>query len=117
MAATELRVETGFLKEHGVAVVRLFGSLDGNTFDLLERELQKQFKAGRHRIVLDLAGVDYISSAGVGVFIGALHEVQERHGNIVLLNPTDDVREVLELLNLTVLMQVVDELRDALALF
>ena len=117
MTAPELQVDTEFLSEQGVTVASVAGSIDGHTFDVLESRLQEIFKDGCHKVVLDLSGVQYISSAGVGVFIGALHEVQERNGNIVLLGPSPDVREVLEILNLNVLMQITDDLDAALACF
>jgi len=102
---------------NGVVVITVRGFLDAHTFERLEEAISQAFSGGFYRIVVDLAGVGYVSSAGAGVFIGALSEAQENGGNIVLLNPGPNVREVFELLGLTQIFQVVNDRRAALAAF
>jgi len=103
--------------DKGVVVVRLAGYLDAHTFERLEETIADLFAQERYKIVVDLAAVEYISSAGAGVFIGALSEAHEHKGNIVLMNPTANVREVFDLRGLTQIFQVVDDRPAALAVF
>ena len=116
MALDEFKIEKEDT-DKGVVVVRLSGYLDAHTFEQLEETIGDLFGKGRYKIVVDLTNVEYISSAGAGVFIGALSESHEHKGNIVLMNPTPNVREVFDLLGLTQIFQVVDDRTAALAVF
>jgi anti-sigma B factor antagonist len=117
MGSDEFKIEREVLADKGVVLVRLAGYLDAHTFERLEETISDLFSKSHYKIVVDLAGVEYISSAGAGVFIGALSEAHEHKGNIVLMNPTANVREVFDLLGLTQIFQVVDDKPAALAVF
>jgi anti-anti-sigma factor len=101
----------------GVVIVRVSGFLDAHTFEELEEAITGNFREGRFKIVVDLSRVGYISSAGAGVFIGALSEAQENGGNIVILKPTRAVNEVFELLGLTQIFTVEDDQAAAMGAF
>jgi len=100
-----------------LTVIRVAGYLDAHTFEELEEAINDLFGKKKYRIIVDLSKVEYISSAGAGVFIGALSEAQEHDGNIILMNPTSNVREVFDLLGLTQIFQVVEDQNTALAAF
>jgi anti-sigma B factor antagonist len=117
MPLEEFVIEQENLANDAVVVVRVSGYLDAHTFEQLEETISDLFNKGSHRLLVDLSKVDYISSAGAGVFIGALSEAQEHNGNIVLMKPTPNVREVFDLLGLTQIFQVVDDQEAALKLF
>lgn len=100
-----------------VKLLQVAGYLDAHTFEELEDALGQLHAEGIYKIIVDLSQVDYISSAGAGVFIGKLSESQENGGNIVLLNPTNNVRDVFDLLGLTQIFNVADSREAALAAF
>ncbi|HOX06043.1 MAG TPA: STAS domain-containing protein [Planctomycetota bacterium] len=102
---------------NGIALLRVEGFLDAHTFEQLEETIRGIFESGCFKLVVDLGGVDYISSAGAGVLIGARSESQENGGDIVLLNPTEGVREVFDLLGLTQIFKIVNDRSAALAAF
>lgn len=101
----------------GVELITVTGYLDAHTFEQLDGAMGQLFEDGKNRFVVDLRGVDYISSAGAGVFIGNIGKAQDQGGNIVLLNPSSNVREVFELLGLTQIFTLVDTREEALAKF
>ncbi|MCZ7647955.1 MAG: STAS domain-containing protein [Planctomycetota bacterium] len=117
MSLDEFTIETETLDKPQVTVIRVSGYLDAHTFEQLEETISELFGQSHYKLVVDLSKVEYISSAGAGVFIGALSEAQEHSGNIVLMNPTSNVREVFDLLGLTQIFQVVDNQKEALAAF
>jgi len=117
MAVEEFKIGTESVPEKNVVIVSLSGYLDAHTFERLEETIAELFGKNHYKIVVDLSEVEYISSAGAGVFIGALSEAHEHKGNIVLMNPTANVREVFDLLGLTQIFQVVDDRGAALAAF
>jgi anti-sigma B factor antagonist len=97
--------------------IKVSGFLDAHTFEQLEEAINNQFSQARYRIIVDLTNVDYISSAGAGVFIAALSEAEENGGKIILLNPTKGVLDVFDLLGLTQIFDVVDNREEAMAAF
>ncbi len=96
---TESRIED-------VLVLKLSGYLDGHTFVELEKSLDTAIKGGSHRIVIDLAELTYIASAGVGVFINSQHQVRKHGGSLQLVNPAPSVREVFGILGLEVIFTI-----------
>jgi anti-anti-sigma factor len=103
--------------QDGITVIRVQGFLDAHTFEQLEEEIRRIFDEGCFKLVVDLAKVDYISSAGAGVFIGARSESQENGGDVVLLKPTEGVKEVFELLGLTQIFKIAEDEAAAMAAF
>ncbi len=97
----------------GQSLVKLGGFLDAHTFEQLDESIQDIFDSGVSKIIVDLAGVEYISSAGAGVFIGSLALAQEKGGNIVLVNPTENVKEVFDLLGLSQIFTITASVAEA----
>jgi anti-sigma B factor antagonist len=100
-----------------IELIKVSGFLDAHTFEQLEETVNGLFAQGKYKIIVDLTNVDYISSAGAGVFIAALSESEENGGKIVLLNPTKGVLDVFDLLGLTQIFSVVNSQQEALGEF
>lgn len=100
-----------------ITLIRVSGFLDAHTFEELESTISELFADSQYRIIVELSAVDYISSAGAGVFIGALSEARDNGGNIVLMNPTASVREVFDLLGLSQIFTIVSDINKARAEF
>jgi anti-sigma B factor antagonist len=98
-----------------ISEVRVDGVIDTTTAGELEQVIDSLVKRGRWRIVVDLAGVDYISSAGWGVFISHIKNVRTNDGDIKLANMVPNVYEIYELLEFDKVLKVfgsIDEARD-----
>jgi anti-sigma B factor antagonist len=81
-----------------VAVVRVLGQIDTTTSHELERRLQYLLKDQQFEIAIDLSKVNYISSAGWGIFISEIRGIRESGGDLKLAGMTPEVAEVFELL-------------------
>lgn len=81
-----------------VSEVRVDGVIDTTTAGELEEIIDSLMKRQRYLIILDLAGVDYISSAGWGIFISRIKDVRNNGGDIKLANMVPNVYEIYELL-------------------
>jgi anti-sigma B factor antagonist len=90
----------------GIQVLRISGYLDGHTFVELERRLESMVKAGKVRVVIDLDGLTYIASAGVGVFINAQHQMQKAKGSLQLANAGASIREIFSILGLEAIFKI-----------
>lgn len=114
MSAFQIEVKEIEVKSKGIiSYVRVNGFLDAHTFEQMEQALSDLFKKGQYRIIIDLEKVDYISSAGAGVFIGAIGTAKDNHGNIILLKPSDNIKEVFDLLGLTQIFKFASTLEEA----
>lgn len=79
--------------------VRPEGRLDTLTAPELKQALEESWE-GATEIILDLAGVDFVSSAGIRIILMA-HKHMADHGSLVIQNVRDSVAEVFELTGLT----------------
>ena len=110
----ELHIDSSMVGDD-IAYLSLAGFLDAHTFEELDEAVGNLFESSIYKVIADMSGVEYISSAGAGVFIGSLTEAQESGGNIILVNPTDSVREVFDLLGLTQIFSIVSSKDEAVA--
>ena len=104
-------------KIEDVVVLKLQGLVDSGTSQLMEGRLNDLISDGNVKIVVDLDLVDYISSAGWGIFVGEIKGVRASDGDIKLASMRPDVREVFDLLEFNTLLTPYDSRRDALAAF
>lgn len=103
--------------DNAVTLLTVTGFLDAHTFEKLEKAVNDLFDEGVYKLVVDLSGLAYISSAGAGVFIGAIGTAQENDGNIILMNPSPNVKEVFDLLGLSQIFSIRNTREEAVALF
>jgi anti-sigma B factor antagonist len=90
----------------GIHVLRLAGFLDGHTFMDLERKIDALIKSGRVRLVMDLSGLTYIASAGVGLFIASLGQAKKSQGRIELANAGPSIKEIFDILGLDAIFTI-----------
>lgn len=100
-----------------VVVLTLEGYLDAHTAPRFESAVQNEVAAGNTRLVVDTTALSYISSAGLGVFMGFVEEVREASGDIKIAGLRPKVREVFELLGFDALFDLVDDVPAAVDRF
>jgi anti-sigma B factor antagonist len=83
---------------NGVSILKVSGYLDTTTAGELETALYGLLDREVYKIVVDLAGVNYISSAGWGIFIGEIKRIRNHGGDLKLAGMVGDVHEVFQLL-------------------
>lgn len=93
MEAMEIRVE----KDSDPVKVQLIGRLDTNTSGNFETALNNLFDKKHYNIEIDLKDLEYVSSSGLRVFLGAQKKVSTAGGNMVIKNVNDTVMEVFEI--------------------
>jgi anti-anti-sigma factor len=81
----------------GILVVAPVGRVDSTTSSELEEVLLARVGSGERRVVVDMAGIDYISSAGLRVFLKLAKKLKELGGGLALAAMGAPVRQVFEL--------------------
>ncbi len=79
--------------EAGKLNLGLEGRLDTNTAGMLENVLKDKIE-GISELILDFASLDYISSAGLRVILGAQKQINARKGKMIIKNVNEIVMEV-----------------------
>ncbi len=109
LSLTSQELENGDI----VVLIVLSGPLDGHTYDKLGSKIDRLLHHGTAKIIIDLGGVDYISSAGVGVFVAARSKARTEKGCIVLLNLSEQVKKVFDVLQIRELLNIATDLQEA----
>jgi anti-anti-sigma factor len=80
-----------------IKVARPEGRLDSNSGPVFEKELLAHIDGGSRRLLLDLSGLSYISSAGLRVILVAAKKMKAVGGKLVLSGLNAQVAEVFEI--------------------
>ncbi len=86
-------------KQIGVFVISCNGSLDTNTYPILESRLDLIFEGHPKLIVFDMENLNYISSMGVRVILKVQKEMKKRNGSYKMMNLKPQVEKVFEIIN------------------
>ncbi len=89
-----------------VLVVDIEGRLDTNTSGYGYDEMVRIAKTGKKKILVNLAGLEYVSSAGLRVLLTAAKLVQASGGQLKFCQPTDLVKQALEISGFNSLLSV-----------
>lgn len=100
-----------------ISTIKVGGYIDTTTSSELERALDSLLKQGRFFIIVDLGNVDYISSAGWGIFISEIKSIRENGGDLKLVRMVPDVYEIFELLEFHHILDVYDTVDEAINKF
>ena len=99
------------------SILYLKGYLDAHTASELESMLQKLVDEGKYNILVNFKELYYISSAGLGVFMGFIEDVREHKGDIKLSNMSPKIYRVFDLLGFPSLYDIFNDESEALAKF
>lgn len=101
----------------GVSILKVSGYLDTTTAGELESALYGLLDRGIYKVVVDLAGVNYISSAGWGIFIGEIKRIRNHGGDLKLAGMVGDVHEVFQLLEFHSILEAYPASQEAVEAF
>jgi anti-sigma B factor antagonist len=79
----------------------------------LKSRIDELVREGRPRVVVDLAGVDFVDSSGLGALIGGLKSARQAGGDVRIAAAGEQVRAVLKLTNLDRILSPFDTVEDA----
>lgn len=110
----EIKISLNATDDPGsVAIVRVDGVVDTMTAGELENVMNSLIEQRRFNIIVDLGGVDYISSAGWGIFISNIREIRQNRGDIKLAQMIPSVYEIFELLEFDSILSAFDSVEKA----
>jgi anti-anti-sigma factor len=101
----------------GVWELRIDGSLDWSNFAKVETAIEEIFKKNIYKVVINLKGTKYISSAGFGCFISSLDTAMKNNGDLVFASTPAEIQDVFNILGLSKILRFAENAEAALALF
>jgi len=101
-----------------VTVVDLEGKVTiGEGSVALRNKIRELLGDGKNKILLNLAGVGYIDSSGIGELVSSFTAVSKEGGTLKLLNLTQKIQDLLAITKLLTVFDVYDDEAEALASF
>ena len=100
-------------EERGVAIVAPIGQVDSKSSPELEKAMVKLLGEKKREIVLDLARLDYIASAGLRIFVMVGKRLQAEGGRLALANVNPSVMKVLEVSGFVALFAIKPSRQEA----
>lgn len=115
MNESTLNIQQEVLGE--INCLKIEGQLDAYTSPQLESEIGDLVRKGRNKLVVDFTQLDYISSAGLGVFMAYIEEIREKGGDIKLTNMQPKIFSIFDLLGFPVFYDILADKNDAITKF
>jgi anti-sigma B factor antagonist len=110
-------MEIGTTDYKRCSVVTVSGRVDSSTAPNFEKTLKDVIEGGQHNVVLELSGVEFLSSAGLRGMVSSLKACKSGGGTLVLAAPADRVVDVMQLAGLTSLFTIFDGVTAAVGSF
>ncbi len=105
-------------EQYNAVVIELKGNVmggeDANNFNEL---LHKLLDDGKKNIVIDLSGVQFMNSSGLGMLIGGLTTMKKGDGHLRLAGTTEKIQSLLVITKLTTIFESYDTVEDAIKSF
>jgi anti-sigma B factor antagonist len=95
-------------------VIVLGGEVDVYTSPRLKQEMVDLLNRGQVNLIVDLNGIEYLDSTGLGVLIGGLKRAREREGDLRLICDNMRILRIFEITGLTKIFDIDRNEDDAL---
>ncbi|MFH1454219.1 MAG: STAS domain-containing protein [Armatimonadota bacterium] len=95
-------------------LVEIDGEIDVYTSPKVKEAINELIEKGTYFLVVNLEGVRYIDSTGLGVLIGALKKVREHDGNISLVCTNPQIKKIFNITGLVKIFGISKSVDEAL---
>jgi anti-sigma B factor antagonist len=119
----EARMEITHKRLNRVDLLSVSGRLDAMSAQQFKQTIDELFAAGRYRLVLDLAGLEYVASPGLRVLIEARKRARDwkitdlEGGDVRIANLPPRIKEVFDLTGFTSLFEIYGDTTEAVGSF
>jgi len=105
-------------EQDGVAILEPKGKIMGGPdATLLHDQLHEFIKQEKLKVIIDLSGVDWMNSTGLGILISGLTTLRNNKGELKLANVTDKIKSLLTITKLVTVFDSFDSVDEAIQSF
>lgn len=98
---------------NGISLIKLDGTLDIMGANEIEIKFSGYCSGDNARVIVDMAGVNYLASIGIRLLMLNAKAMASRNGKMVLLNPIPDVLSVLEITGIPAIIPIYSKIESA----
>ncbi|MFP4163965.1 MAG: STAS domain-containing protein [Chitinispirillaceae bacterium] len=96
-------------------LIRFIGDLDATNVDSVLEQVGNYFSDGFVHIIADFKKLRYVNSTGLGILLHFSKSAKEKGGSFKIANVNENVYEIIEIIGATSLLEIYDELDEAVA--
>ena len=104
------------ISENEADVIVVVGEVDASSSITLDNAISEVIENGRKSLLIDCTDLDYISSAGLGVFMSYIEEIKRKSIGLVIFGLNEKVMNVFRILGLDQLLHIAADKAKAKAL-
>ena len=108
------KMEIDHKVENGIINIAIKGRLDAATSPAAEETIKQAIEGDANRLLFDFSGLEYLSSGGLRVILGAAKEIRRREGKIALCNLNSYVNEIFEVSGFSAMIPIKDSVAEGL---
>lgn len=97
----------------GATVIEVGGEIDVYTAPKLREKIISLVDDGRYRLIVDLSGVEFLDSTGLGVLVGGLKRVRQHDGGIDLVCTQPRILRIFRITGLSRVFEIYDTVDEA----
>lgn len=99
-------------KQGGIYLVSISGSIDSDTYVILEQKVAPLLNPATKAIIFDMDGVEYISSMGINVVFNTQRTIEKQGGTFVMANLQPQVKKVFEIMKALPNMKIFESIEE-----
>lgn len=117
MGTTEKVAEVKEEQKGDILILRIRGRIDAVSSPTIEKRIFDSIEAGQERLLLDFAGVTYLSSAGLRMLLSTTKKIRSLPGKVHVCNMVDNVLDVFKMSGFDHVLDLFQTEEDALRHF
>ena len=110
-----MALEVNSNEVNDIVIFNLLGNLDTNTAPDAESEINKWLENGAKKMIINLEKTNYVSSAGLRIFLGTAKKITASGGVLKLCTANDVVQEILDISGFSTILDVKKTEEEAIA--
>ncbi len=107
-------MEHSIRAENNVTIIELEGEIDVRCAPQLKKLIQQLIDDGDVQILVDLSGVPFMDSTGLGIFVNAFKQLQRTGGGVKFTNPQDVLRKVFSITQTDKVFSIFESVGEAM---
>lgn len=101
--------------KNNAKLIRFVGDLDATNVETVLERVCTLFSEGYTNLVADFKKLRYVNSTGLGILLHFSKSAKEKGGSFKISNVNENVYEIIEIIGATSLLEIYDELDEAIA--